>query len=109
MSDTTIVYLDDQADLLQTYRSFLEATYHGIVHPIQYTTQSLPSVVADVLTHEPQIIVLDYHLDARLKGRDVCQALRQAGFVGMIVGFSSDPYTEPLFIKAGADEFIEKF
>lgn len=66
--------------------------------------------VAIVAREKPDVVLMDYSMDAKHSGEDAIRALRSAGMPrgGKIVAISSDPRSNERMLKAGADDAIPK-
>ena len=62
----------------------------------------------EIIQHNPNIVVMDFHLAEEIKGSTVIQALNNRGFTGLSVGFSSDTDASDDFIAAGAKGAVNK-
>ena len=67
----------------------------------------MEELVGKILKENPEIVLLDYNLSAKIKGNVVCQKLKTRDFKGLVYGFSSIN-TKEEFLKAGASGFVPK-
>ena len=66
--------------------------------------------VAIVARERPEVVLMDYSMDAKSSGEDAIRALRSAGMPGggRIVAISSDERSNERMLGAGADDAIPK-
>ncbi|HEX4457962.1 MAG TPA: response regulator [Polyangia bacterium] len=66
--------------------------------------------VTIVAREKPDVVLMDYSMDARHSGEDAIRALRSAGMPGggRIVAISSDAGSNVRMLRAGADDAIPK-
>ena len=104
MSDTTLLIVDDEADLLAELKPFLERSGF-IVHTAMDGEQAL-TVAA---SQHPDLIILDV-LMPRLNGREVLRRLRQAGDWTPIILLTQvgTPAERAMSLQEGADDYLNK-
>lgn len=107
LRDKIIVMVDDIKDVLEAFAPHLIVATDGKASFIQYRGERLEELLNEILARNPNIVLLDYHLSDQLKGTAVARALREAGFKGDSIGFSSDKNAVGEFDKVGAG-FLEK-
>ena len=108
LKDKTIVMIDDVLNILENLAPHLIVATEGKASCIKFESQDLDELVQKITESNPDIVLMDYHLSENLKGEDVVKALKEKGFLGDIVGSSSDPRTAELFANAGAKGVIDK-
>ncbi|MEI7890945.1 MAG: hypothetical protein WCI36_03155 [bacterium] len=110
LRDKKIVLVDDSLTVLRYEVPYLTVATNGNFEPIHYQAQSIEKIVEEILRKNPDVLLMDFTLsyDPALTGDEVIESLREAGFSGKIVGYSSDTKNDSKFIEAGADFCVEK-
>lgn len=108
LKDKILVMVDDVKDVLESFAPHLIVATEGKASFIHYHGQQLEELLNDILAHNPNIVLLDYHLSSQVKGTAVAKALHESGFTGESVGFSSDISAAREFGKVGVTECIGK-
>ncbi len=112
-----IVMVDDVINVLENYAPDLLVATDGKANFIHYNNETLDELVKKIISmsgiktkiiaHNPNIVLLDYHLSRQLTGSQVAMALKKH-FSGDIVGFSSDETTNKNFTEAGVKGCVDK-
>jgi len=108
LKDKILVMVDDVVGVLQGFAPHLMVATDGKASFIHYQGQELEEMLREILGHNPNIVLLDHDLSDQLKGPEIAKALKQAGFTGDIVGFSSERYAAKEFRNTGAIGCVEK-
>lgn len=108
LKDKVIVMVDDVKIVLESFAPDLMVATDGKANFVEYKGQKLNELLDQILQYNPNIILLDYHLSDQLKGSEVLKALRESGFSGDAIGFSSDSHVISQFKTAGAKACIDK-
>ncbi|PIR87104.1 MAG: hypothetical protein COU11_02660 [Candidatus Harrisonbacteria bacterium CG10_big_fil_rev_8_21_14_0_10_49_15] len=103
-----IVMVDDVQMVLEGMLPELIVATSGNAEPIHFTGQQVEDLIAQILSANPEIVLVDYHLSEQLKGSEVTALLRRAGFTGTVIGFSSDPDTVRAMERAGGNGCVKK-
>ena len=107
LRNKSIVMVDDVINVLENYAPDLLVATGGKAKFIHYNNETLDELVKKILAHNPDIVLLDYHLSRQLTGSQVAIALKKQ-FSGDVVGFSSDERTKTDFLEAGAKGCVDK-
>ena len=91
-------------NLLPEYISATEGNAEAVFH----TTQDLEGLVAEIISKDPDVVLMDYSLAKNITGVEVIEGLREQGFTGKIVGNSSESHRAEEFKRAGAIGSIDK-
>ena len=104
MSKTTLLLVDDEADLLAELVPFLERS--GFVVE---TASDGEQALRQVESVRPDLIILDV-LMPRLHGRDVLRRLRQAGDWTPVILLTQvgTPAERAMSLQEGADDYLNK-
>lgn len=104
MSDTTLLIVDDEADLLAELKPFLERSGF-VVHTAADGEQGL----AAVGRLRPDLIILDV-LMPRLNGREMLRRLRQADDWTPVILLTQigTPAERAMSLQEGADDYLNK-
>ncbi len=103
----TIGFVDDQQDILDLYKD----TFHSegvLLQTWLFDMSEKERLIQDITQQAPDVLLLDYHIDNWYKGRDLANKLTQVGYEGVMIGFSTDTYTQPLFERVGVKNFVHK-
>ncbi len=104
----TLVMIDDVKKLLEHFAPNLMVATDGNASFVEYTDQDPDKLVKQIMQHNPDIVIIDYHLSDYLKGSSVIESLKEKNFSGKVIGFSSDNDTVKAFMNAGAIGTVEK-
>ena len=107
LQEKRIMIIDDVRSVLVFFAPYFIAATGGEVSFIYFEKESLEELVGKILKENPEIVLLDYNLSAKIKGNVVCQKLKTRDFKGLVFGFSSIN-TKDEFLKAGATGFVPK-
>lgn len=104
MNQTTLLIVDDEADLLSELKPFLERSGF-VVHTAEDGERGL----AAVETLRPDLIILDV-LMPRLNGREVLRRLRQADDWTPVILLTQigTPAERAMSLQEGADDYLNK-
>lgn len=103
-----LVMVDDMKGLLEHFAPGLMVATDGNASFIEYTGQNSDQLIEQIMQHDPDIVVMDYHLSDHLKGSSVIRSLNEQNFSGQTIGFSSDNATSKNFMAAGAKGTVKK-
>ena len=95
LKDRIVAMVDDEQGVLEAFIPDLMVATDGKAIFIKYDGQTVDELIKQIQGTEANLIILDYHLSKVVKGSDVARALRERGFSGDTVGFSSDPAPVP--------------
>lgn len=104
MTDKPIVIIyDDNQDLLEMCTLVLSTIDVAIV-----TRTNCNSVMEDLSTHQPSVVLMDNHIGAH-SGVEVVQNIKASSFKNICtILFSANFHIRDLAIEAGADYYLEK-
>lgn len=109
LRDKRLVMVDDMTSIFMHFSPYFIAATDGKASFIEFHGQELGEIVSEILKDNPDIVLLDNDLGwEMLSGPEIAAALKQAGFTGDIIGFSSEDRSAKKFMQAGAIGFIEK-
>lgn len=108
LKDKIIVMVDDVKIVLESFAPDLMVATDGKANFVEYKGQKLNELLDQIMQYNPNILLMDYHLSDQLKGTEVLNALKESGFLGDAVGFSSDSHITSQFKTAGAKACIDK-
>ena len=108
LKDKIIVMVDDVIEVLEALAPALTVVTEGKANFVHYKGQELKQLLDEILAYNPNIILLDYSLSKQLKGPQVMEALRTAGFNGETIGFTSDEAAVNEFKDRGASGCVKK-
>ena len=99
-----ILVLDDNADILDVVRIFLETNGYEVL-----TISRADDILNDVVNYSPQIILLDVYLRGS-NGVEICNQLKANSSTRHIpiMMFSAGANDYLILRKCAADDFIEK-
>ena len=99
-----ILVLDDNADILDVVRIFLETNGYEVL-----TISRADDILNDVVNYSPQIILLDVYLRGS-NGVEICNQLKSNSLTRHIpiMMFSAGANDYLILRKCAADDFIEK-
>ncbi|NLF25086.1 MAG: response regulator [Deltaproteobacteria bacterium] len=104
-----VLMVDDTAVLLAIYSRFLVSASDGHSDFVLHLKHMQKSDLMDaIIAKRPDVILLDYELEAGLKGPDLVAPLREQLPNCLLIGFSSVPSCNQFFIEAGADGAVLK-
>ena len=103
-----VVMIDDVKEVLEIFVPNLMVATDGKAFFIEYRGQLLDELVSQIMSHNPSVILVDFHLSKNVKGSDVIARLIGQNFTGELVGFSSDAAVVSQFMDAGAKGVVEK-
>lgn len=103
-----VLMVDDTFMAIENILPDLTVATDGNAKALHYKGQSLEELVSEIMSQNPDVLILDYHLSDELKGITVFKELRSTGFTGKVVGCSSDREKSAEFIRAGAVGNIDK-
>src|SRR5437868_11108449 len=99
----TILVVEDEVDICNLIRSRLEAEGH-----IVFQAFDGPTALAEVETHRPHLVILDWMLPG-LDGLSVCRQLRQNYLMPIIMLTArNEEIDRVLGLEVGADDYISK-
>jgi hypothetical protein len=106
LAGKTVVMVDDSDRVLQNYVPDLMKATDGKAQFILYTDQTSGGLAQKILAANADIILMDYNLSETLKGATVAGILKDRGFSGVIVGFSSEKSYQEEFQRSGKVDMI---
>lgn len=104
----TILMVDDIKEVIEGFVPDLMVATNGNASFIQHGQQTIEELVDEIMKANPNIVLLDYNLAQDIKGDVVARLLKEKGFAGESIGFSSENEHAGKFMKAGALGCIEK-
>jgi hypothetical protein len=107
----SVVLVDDVKAIVTNFLPELMVATDGNAHGIIYVDETAEALTEKILSRNPDIILMDYTLsydEDAFTGDIVITRLREIGFTGKIIGFSSDKDKAKKFAKAGAETSIDK-
>jgi len=108
LKDKVIVMVDDMREVLANFVSDLMMATDGKAAFVQYVGQEMEELSRQVLANNPDIVLLDHNLSDRVKGAAAAAALKQAGFGGSIVSFSSEQLSSREYQNVSVLGSVEK-
>lgn len=103
----TVGFVDDQQTILDIYKNTFLA--EGVsLQTWRFRDGDNDAIIAEIIESAPDVMLLDYHLSSHYKGRDLAADLYAAGYKGLLIGFSTDIYTAPIFAMANVKTFVHK-
>lgn len=103
-----VLMLDDVKGLLEAFIPDLMVATNGNASYIFYKGETPEEVVKQIIEQNPEIALLDYRLSKEVSGTDIYKILKENGFTGKSIGFSSDKDSIELFKKTGVEDCVEK-
>jgi CheY-like chemotaxis protein len=103
-----LIMVDDLKHLIKDFVPDLMVATDGNASFIEYTGQEMDELIKQIIQHNPDIVLMDYHLSENLKGSSVIRLLNGENFSGQIIGFSSDSQASEEFLAAGVKGTIKK-
>lgn len=104
-----VLMLDDVQGLLEAFIPDLMVATDGNTSYVLYKGEKPEEVAKRIIEQNPEITLLDYKLSESVNGTDVYKVLKENGFVGMPIGFSSErDATINSFKRAGVENCVEK-
>ena len=110
-----VTVVDDSLELLVNNVPDLVVATDGSANAIHYKNQSPEEIADQIIELRTEIVLLDYALKRTafpykvvVSGVDVMKALKQKGYKGKIVGYSSDGKFQEEFMNNGAICCIDK-
>jgi CheY-like chemotaxis protein len=103
-----VMMVDDVVGLLKEFMPHLIAATEGKATFIHYQDEVAAAVAEAIIDKNPEVVLLDYELSERICGVDVARSLKENGFTGMIIGFSSDRDFLNAFKEGGVSMCVEK-
>lgn len=110
LKDKKVMMLDNDPDTIFLFLPFLCRATNGKAGQIYHRTESVEELAQKVMDSAPDYLLLDYDLSRSIKGPEIAKALRDAGYIGQIIGFSDlmEENRRTEFIKAGANDGLLK-
>lgn len=108
LKEKTIVLIDDDRDVFESFIPHLMVATEGKAIFIAHGGQSEEEIIREISESGANVVLLDFHLSMRIEGTNIAKALKDSGFSGAIIGFSSDKTADQAFKKAGALGAINK-
>ena len=109
LRDKRLVMVDDMRSIFMHFSPNFIAATDGKASFIEFHGQELEDIVSEILKDNPDIVLLDNDLGwGMLTGPEIAGALKQTGFTGDIVGFSTEDRSAKKFMQAGATGFLIK-
>ncbi len=103
-----VVMVDDTREVLEDFVGDLMLATGGNASFLLHTGQSVEEIVGVIKAENLDVVLLDYNLSGDTTGSMIAESLLEAGFSGLIIGFSSDSDTTQDFMRSGVRTCIEK-
>lgn len=103
-----ILLVDDIPALACLYGVELMLATHGNAAFVIHESQTQSQLAAEILAHEPNILIMDGILSGSVRGWNVIREVLSIRPELICIGFSSDPQFEQTFLDAGAVGFVHK-
>lgn len=100
--------VDDGKMIITNALPGLSVATGGNAAYILHTGESEDALADAIFAASPDIVLMDYHLAGDVEGDRVTRLLKERGFSGAVVGFSSDTASEAAFKEAGAIGTVDK-
>ncbi len=97
-----VLIIDDEPAI----RDLLEAWFSGY-NFIADKAENPETAIELISLNEYSIIVVDFTMPV-MRGSDFIEGIRDLTGKAEIIGMSAQPYVKNIFLKAGADYFVEK-
>lgn len=104
----TILMVDDIQGVIEGFVPDLMVATNGNASFIHHKEQTAEELADKIIETNPDIVLLDYNLAHNIKGDTIARLLKEKGFAGESIGFSSENEHAGKFIRAGALGCIEK-
>lgn len=110
LRNKTVLMLDDELKVLERFLPHLLVATDGKALFLKYNGQNTEDLVRQLKDANAEIVLLDYSLSSTLNGVEVANLLKENGFPGSMIGFSSTDSVllKKAFLDAGAVGLIEK-
>ncbi len=103
IAQSTVLVVEDEADICNLIRSHLESAGHTVLQAFDG-----PSALSLVEQHAPQLVILDWMLPG-LDGLTVCRRIRERHLTPIIMLTArSDEIDRVLGLEVGADDYVVK-
>lgn len=103
-----VLMLDDVKGLLEAFIPDLMVATNGNASYIFHKGETPEEVAKQIIEQNPDLALLDYSLSGGVTGTDIYELLKENGFAGKPIGFSSDKNSQGLFKKAGVEDCVDK-
>jgi|CXWL01.1.fsa_nt_gi CheY-like chemotaxis protein len=104
----SVLMVDDVMGVLENFIPDLVIATDGRASFLHHEQQTAEALASEIMSANPDIVLLDYNLAQGIKGDTVANLLKEQGFAGQMVGFSSENQHESKFVTAGAQGCVEK-
>lgn len=108
LQNEKIVMVDDDETVFKSFIPHLLVATEGKAIFIFHGGQNKDELAIEIFQSDADVVLLDYHLSMGIKGTEIARTLKELGFRGIILGFSSDKSADQAFKKAGALGAVNK-
>lgn len=108
LSGVRISIVDDTRDVLCHWQPVLLTATGGNAATIWHRSQSAETLLKEIISTSPDVILLDYELADDLTGADLVTSLKVALPHSVIIGFSSSSSNNQALQRAGAHTSADK-
>jgi DNA-binding NarL/FixJ family response regulator len=108
ISGRRVVMVDDSPRIITHYFPHLMSATEGRADFVYHLRQSQEELIKEIKDIGPEVILLDANLGRGVKGYNIVDKIKKEVPSVIVLGFSSDDFTEELFLQAGAVGFVWK-
>lgn len=108
LKNKIIAMVDDDEGVFKSFIPHLLVATDGKAIFIPYWGQREKVIIEEIFKSGANVALLDFRLSMGVEGTNIAKALKDRGFSGTIIGFSSDKTADQAFKKAGALGAINK-
>jgi hypothetical protein len=109
LQDKKIILVDDSVAVLENQMPKLMVATNGKALFVLYKGEPIEELIKQILSQNADIILMDYTLSEEINGSMAIDLLRQEGFTGKIIGYSSSKDSNMEMVKHGAVGTVDKF
>ncbi len=103
-----VAIIDDNKELLSVLVPVILSVTEGEGDFVLHKGESAEEVAKEIISKAPEVVLLDYELAGRITGKDVAISLREKGYDGIVLGFSSISRGESEFPSDKVDGVVLK-
>ena len=108
LRDKRIFMGDDQATYFSSFIPSLLVETDGKAKFVLHKDQTVKELADSIIESESDIALLDLNMANGISGTDVARMVKEKGFSGKIIGFSSDMRAVNAFKQVGANGVVRK-
>ena len=103
-----ILIVEDIEMIIQNVLPEYIVATDGTADAILHSDQNLEKLADEILEKNPEVVLMDYTLANGVTGVEVMNALKNKGYSGKFLGFSSEGSREREFVRFGAIGALKK-